>query len=538
MTIRFSMRRFDFAWDATIWRWLALTCLVAFLSISLLRSDFIKKPFSISHDTFTYTNLPGIAAGLSLSNFSSPTRTPGYSLFLAIVTWGELPKPDAIKYSFCEATVYTTEAEDCSNIRAKSQAGTTVRKGPLLYQFSPTTDRLLQRAISVSRALFVASFIWLFWSLSFLLHPILALSVVLALWIILYPDIQSILDVVMTESLFPTVLFFYVGCMAMYFAKGKGIWLLLASSLAAYSFLIRPSLLYLPVAHLLFILHAFFWRRSITATLFSGGILIAPVVWALFFSQLQFFDVANFGSQSLRMAMFADQNTIDCVKGEELKTVFKAYVRSMHEDPVIKQHLPSVHTDIDRYYLFGATNMYRLEWVNHPIYQEAEIKPFLNSGGLLPYPFMLRMIDASSRCNLWRNINFSILTTKMILGLTPVLTVWVPRNFFNYPHAFLFSATAIVLALGLLWRSSRHGLFMLIILSVTAYFCTVFIVAAKQGGEGRYTDIVEPIFIFAAGVACAVLIESVLTGAGRIIGCRKQASTLPSHQTSMVRPKA
>jgi ABC-type Fe3+-siderophore transport system permease subunit len=120
------------------------------------------------------------------------------------------------------------------------------------------------------------------------------------------------------------------------------------------------------------------------------------------------------------------------------------------------------------------------------------------------------MLDAAGKCNLWRNIDYMMLSTKMMLGLTPVLTPWVTRKFFNYPYAFYISALLIVSAVLLLLLRRRYSLATIIVICVGIYLGMVFIVALKQGGENRYTDTVEPMFVLGVAIAASVLCQELL----------------------------
>jgi hypothetical protein len=73
----------------------------------------------------------------------------------------------------------------------------------------------------------------------------------------------------------------------------------------------------------------------------------------------------------------------------------------------------------------------------------------------------------------------------------------------------------IILALVILTFVRNYAFSILILLCVGIYLGMVFIVAMKQGGESRYTDIVEPFYVLATAMACAALIQEMLLFLGR-----------------------
>jgi hypothetical protein len=50
----------------------------------------------------------------------------------------------------------------------------------------------------------------------------------------------------------------------------------------------------------------------------------------------------------------------------------------------------------------------------------------------------------------------------------------------------------------------------LILYSAAIYLGMVIIVAMKQGGESRYTDIVEAAYVLATAIACAALMQGLV----------------------------
>jgi hypothetical protein len=83
---------------------LCFCVLLVALAFQFWKADFLTRPYVITHETISYTDEAGIRAGISLSNFASDARAPGYSLFLALATLGELPNPSAMTYAHCGDT--------------------------------------------------------------------------------------------------------------------------------------------------------------------------------------------------------------------------------------------------------------------------------------------------------------------------------------------------------------------------------------------------------------------------------------------------
>lgn len=486
-------------------RWLCLVILVVVFCIITITSNFFNRRFILGHDSESYTNIHGISEGFSPANFSSVLRTPGYSLFLAAVTLGEIPHQDAISYAYCGSSVFG-ENHDCNKI-APGNGYTVIRIPPLVYFFTTRTEVLFQRAVTASKLTFLLSLVILFWALSYLINPILSLTTALVAFI---AAPSSALTLLMTESLYPTLLFLYVGFTVLYVVRNSWHWLLLTSAVAIFAFLVRPVFLYVPVFQLLLIAFFAVTRRTIWTPAISALIVAIPLTWVFLFSPIEFFSLANRSSQDLRTAMFSDDATVECVQDKNAKVVLSAYIKSIYDEPSIQAQAANIRNDIDRYYVYALANIYRLNLPNHPIYKNSAIQPLL-SDGLLSDELIASMSNAAGRCNLWRSVSFFILTTKMILGLTPVLTAHAPRYFFAYRGMFYLSSLLIVVALAMSIHRGRYALPFFIILSIGIYFILVFIVAAKQGGEARYTNTVEPLFILGTAVACAYLVEGALT---------------------------
>jgi hypothetical protein len=509
-------------------RWSCLATLLVVLSVALLRADFFNKPFFIGHDTESYTNVPGISEGASLANFSSDMRTPGYSLFFFLATLGEIPHRDAVRRTACGDSVWG-DRPDCEEVMAGSD-DTVVRIPPFVYSFSKRVEGLLQRAIVASRVVFVLSIIFLFWALSYWINPILSLlSVLLFVWAYVSPS-RNILDVLHTESLYPALLFVYLSCMALYFIKGRGFWLVLASAVAVFTYLVRPAFLYLPAIHVLFLVYFAFFRKALASSSIGALVVVSPIIWVFWFSPVDFYSINHQLTRLMRAAMFSDQQTVDCVKDHDAKTVLSAYMGSIYAEPSLKAQAASLRNDIDRYYAFSLANIHRLNLPNHPIYKDPSIKPLLDgASGLLPNELVDRMARAAGRCNVWRDAQFFILTTRMMLGLTPVLTPHAPRYFFKTRYTFYVSALMIALALMMLCHMRRYRAAVLIALPVAIYFVMVFIVAFTQGGEARYTITVEPLYVLSVAIACSLIFQALLAYivpfARARFGGRKDAST-------------
>jgi hypothetical protein len=75
---------------------------------------------------------------------------------------------------------------------------------------------------------------------------------------------------------------------------------------------------------------------------------------------------------------------------------------------------------------------------------------------------------------------------------------------------FYLSAIIIAMAVVRLTLVRRLDLAILILYSAAIYLGMVFIVAMKQGGESRYTDIVEPAYVLATAIACASLMQGLV----------------------------
>jgi hypothetical protein len=491
-----------------IWRCLWLAVLLITLPLAFLPSDFFSRRVVIGHDTHTYTNVPGITKGLSLANFSSVLRTPGFSLFLFLTTQGEIPNPNAIIFKHCGQSIFR-EGADCAQANAENDDFVTVTHWPFIYSFTKRSEWLFQRTIVITKALLLLSCILLYWALSGWINPILScFSVLFVFYFIPLDPYPSRLDVLQTECLYPTLFFLYLASLMMHIRGGRFRWLVFSSCIAATIFLVRPAFLYVPVIHLLFVVYFIFAREALSGSLIGGLIVASSIVWVFLFSPVDFFSIANHSSQLLRTAMFSDQRTVECVKDEDIKALLAAYINSINTEPTIREQAANIRNDVDRYYVFALANIYRLNLPNHPIYKDGTISPLLNGSGLLPADKIERLAHQASRCNLRRQTEFFILISKMTLGLTPVLTPHAPRNFFNHELAFYVSFLMIVLALIVQIYQRRYWMSVLISLPVSFYFLMLFIVSAKQGGEARYMSVVEPLYVLGTAMAVSCPLQT------------------------------
>jgi hypothetical protein len=489
--------------SSTSQRLLWLMVLIVIMPILLFRADFFGRPFFTTHDTQSYADLRGIRAGFSLKNFSSRLRTPGYSLFLSLVTFGEIPNPQAVRYVMCGDSVFGGYA-DCAGVApaASGKDDVLVRMPPVVYSYSPRIAELFQRATFVSRLLLIVSLFFLYWAMSYWVKPSLSLLSILFVWH--YINLDYFFGII-TESLYPTLPFLYVSCLMMYLSRYNGGWLVLASTICGYSFLVRPVFLYLPLLQVALLCFCICTRKTVLSA--SIGVLVAtvPIIWVFFFSPVEFFSIAARQQQLLRAAIFSNQRTVDCVAGKDVKTVLSAFIKSAEKVSAIDQRV--VNNDIDRYYLMGTSSIYWVNLPTHPIYQDETIKPYLNKVGLLPNDLVARMLQEAGSCNRWREIGFFVLTTKMVLGLTPVLNPDIRRQFFATSYSFYLSAFILAIALGMLIGRQKYELSLIIGLSAAIYLAMVFIVAATQGGEDRYTFVVEPLFVLSVALAFSSIIQ-------------------------------
>jgi len=256
------------------------------------------------------------------------------------------------------------------------------------------------------------------------------------------------------------------------------------------------------------------------SSIVSAIIIAAPVAWVFLWSPLTFFSDANFQSSALRAAVLSDHETVSCVEGEQIKQVLGAYVRSINADPSVEDKLSKAKTYIERYYIFALANSYRLDQPSHPMYKEEGIRQIVDAsqGSVLA-----RVVEAAANCNRWRNTDFTIQVVRTSFGIAPGMRPFTPSDFFNFPLSFYLSCVALLLALLVLVAEQRYTLVFLTAYAVSLHLAMVFIVALKQGGESRYTNTTEPLFILGAGMGGAAVIQTLLRLASR----RFQRITLP-----------
>lgn len=496
---------------------ISLLALILWLS---LPSKFITHPYLISHDTHTYTNAPGISEGFSLNNFSNSLRTPGYPLFLFVVTLGEIPHPDTIIRVLCGAD-YFSKNSDCDKAAAQLNADVTVKLSPLVYGLSQRTSELFQRAITTSRFLFVFSLLMLFLSLTERSNVLLALlSVVFVTNSMRLTEFTLFQDVVATESLFPAIFFLYIAAILTYLNSGRAAWALLATLLALFSGLVRPALLYLPILHLVIVLPVAVYRREwIFAAL---GLLLTSAMfsWLFWWSPVTYFSATSYENDLLRTAVISDQATIDCVSDPSEKALLTAYLRSINGATSAKRSDGVERYYVQRYFDFALANSYRIDnfavadslgiaGKEHPIYQEPGLAL---RDGQIPTELIHRMLRSAKACNVGKTIEFTAIKLAMMLGLTPDLSpVHAPRFFFRSPWVFVESVLLILSAMGVAIVNRDGWRLGAISISPAIYFGTILIVAFEQGGEARYSYIVEPLFVFSAAVSASYLIEKWLT---------------------------
>ncbi len=198
-------------------RLLSLALLGAALLLILGQSGFFRQRALIGHDTQTYVDLSGLASGIGLSNFSSRLRPPGFSLFLALVTLGKIPNPNVVTYKFCGNSVYG-DHESCET--ASSDQANTVKLDPLVYGYSNETAALFQRVVLAAKIIFILAVLFLFWTLSLQIPPLLAAaSVAFVCW--KTPMILLSAGMIYSEVLFPALMFIYISCIIVYLTKWR-----------------------------------------------------------------------------------------------------------------------------------------------------------------------------------------------------------------------------------------------------------------------------------------------------------------------------
>lgn len=490
-------------------RYLGVIALLALILLLASQTGFFSPGYRISHDTASYVGVPGYSEGLSLSNFADRLRLPGLSLFVAAATGGALPHRNAITYQICGNSVLGDQPP-CDKVVAPSADLVLFRHDPVVYFFSQQTAADFQRVISAAKLLLIVSFAALYFAMALWINPLLAVLATIALWTISVPSGPSELEIVMTECLFPSLLFLYAATVMMSLYYHGYLWPTLGSFLALYIFFVRPSLIYIDALQVALLLWLLPWRRAWIKCSIPLLPMLAGFIWFFVFSPTFFFAEAGGDSEALRVAILSDESTIDCVQDPELKPLIGAYIYSAYNAPGVLGKWAAVHNDIDRYMLFGFGNVYRFNFPQNPIYSDPVVKPYLGPNGLLPSAVMGRAVAAAAACNRARDANFFVLVTKMVFGLTQPLTPHVPRRFFATERAFYISFWVLCAAIAL--ALARGDLARTIIIAglVVIHVLNVCIVGLKQGGESRYTFVTEPLYVAAFLFAAAYLLNSVV----------------------------
>ncbi len=489
-------------------------CAVMVALSTLLPPRFLSRPYAISHDTLSYTDVPGLSAGIGLSNFSSTLRTPGYSLFFALVSLGEIPRPDAIAYTYCGDS-HLGNFETCEAVAAKAQGGVTVRADPVVYEFSQRTGELFQRTITASRILALLSLAFLLFSAAQVMGILPAgLCTAVVLHYYINDDTIAYQDILQTESLFPSVFFLYIGCMLQYIRSGRGGWLYPATLLAIYAFLVRPVFIYVPIVHIVAALLIAVWRGSWLATAVNAAVVAVMFGWFIFWSPVEFFSSADEVGDLQRTAVISSQSTVDCVTDPNEKVLLGAYLESIKDKSKVPLDEARPENYFKRYYDFAMAGVYHLEVKAHPIYQEPGIAKILNKRGDIPDELMGRTLASARSCNFWRNMEFSIFNVEFMLGLKSVQWPFAPPHYF-FQSPLLSYVCISVIVVGLSIAAFRRHVWWLFLVGMPLliYFMAIAIIALKQGGESRYSFIVEPLFVLSAVASFFAIVDQV----GRVL---------------------
>jgi hypothetical protein len=483
---------------------IALSSLIAFF---VFHDGFFSRGSMISNDTRTYVNTPGLAAGFSLSNFESEIRTPGLSLFLAAATLGKLPRLNAVIRVRCDESIFE-KGPPCDQIIAPEPDDIAVRKPPVVFFYSRATARQFQQVITSAKILLIASFAALYFAMTMWLDPILAAAVGAALWRLSVPTAPSELEVVMTECLFPALLFLYAAAAMASLSFRSIIWPLLASALVFFIFIVKPSLIYI-VAIQIVLLAWLGWQRTLWAAIVAGVPLLLGFGWFLLFSPTNYLSETNSLSEALRVAILSDETTVACLPDADSKVIIRAYMYSAYFSPRMPP-LDTIHNDVDRYFALGQANAYRLELPLHPIYSDPSIKPYLTKEGLLSSNKIRGAMHEAMACNWRRDLKFAALISQMVLGLLPPSTPSISQRFFFAPYFFWLSIATLFAALFLtiLQGDIRRTAIIIGLAAIHVFY--VVVVAFKQGGESRYIMVTEPAFALAFLFAAAFLLERTL----------------------------
>lgn len=462
----------------------------------LLPSHFLTNKFQLFVDTESYTNVQGLSNGFGLSNFSSYLRSPGYPLFLFFTSLGKIPHPNTIAYVLCGNSVWGANIS-CDTASSKLTSDITVRMdpNPVVFGYSAATARLFQRTIEISRILFILSTVTLFIAISRDLGGIPSAVCVLTIVYFLFFKDQRSMDVLGTESLFPTIFFFYFSTFLEYLRSRRLIWLCTATALIIYAFFVRPAYIYMPVLHLVATIVTAINYKKWQHFILSTAMMAAAFVWLLLYSPVLFFSVGSHDAALLRTAVLADQGTVDCVANPAERALLQAYVNT-NEDALKSAGIDSAATNyVQRYYALG--NVYRIYLKTDPIYRQPSIEHILINGSI-PDGLISGMLDSAAHCDGWRNFIFSAINFAMMTGLTPVLTPFAPHYFFQSPYVFWLSATCILLVIAWSLAANNGRWLFLSAMPSALYFGTIVVVALEQGGEARYYSAVEPLYVLSA----------------------------------------
>jgi len=242
--------------------------------------------------------------------------------------------------------------------------------------------------------------------------------------------------------------------------------------------------------------------------------------WLFWWSPVTYFSATSYENDLLRTAVISDQATIDCVSDPSEKALLTAYLRSINGATSAKRSDGVERYYVQRYFDFALANSYRIDnfavadslgiaGKEHPIYQEPGLAL---RDGQIPTELIHRMLRSAKACNVGKTIEFTAIKLAMMLGLTPDLSpVHAPRFFFRSPWVFVESVLLILSAMGVAIVNRDGWRLGAISISPAIYFGTILIVAFEQGGEARYSYIVEPLFVFSAAVSASYLIEKWLT---------------------------
>jgi hypothetical protein len=477
------------------------------ISILVMRSGFFSPDFAVSNDTPSYVNLPGLDAGLSISNFGSRFRPPGFGLFLGASTFGGLPRDKAMVHVDCGDSVLSQDPA-CDQT-PKDRNDIVLRTGQAIFIVPAETARQFRQVVTSAKLLLIASFVALYFAMTIWLDPLLSATVCAVLWYWTVPTGQSEFDVIMTECLFPSLLLFY-GAIAMKSLSSRSVvWPLLSSVLVFYIFLVKPSLGYLFAIQFDLLLVWAGCRGSLRMAIVASMPLLIGFCWFFLFSPNIYLKRAQTESKALRVAILSDEKTVACIPDEESRIIIRAYIHSAYSMAGLSAS-DNLHNDVQRYVSLGEANVYRLVLLKHPIYSDPTIKPFLESRGRLRADITNRAMQEATTCNRARDLKFAILISQAVFGLLPSPSPIISQRFFFAPYIFWLSIAILFGALFITFLRGDINRSAIIIGAVTIHVLYVVVVAFKQGGESRYIFATEPVFALGFLFAAAFLVESII----------------------------